>query len=243
MVPNRATHHILSAFLKRQKNNSLSIFSKVLRKKELDYTKRKSRRTVFHIYVIGARGVGKTSFMQRFLNNDIEDNKETKEFSKYVINSVQLKKQEIHIIVSKTFPEKNYLFKINNRNTWKNCETSRTIKAPTSRQWRRYDVLIVNFEHFFPTFHRVSIVHFEQLNVCWVVQFWDGMMFVSVFVKKVQTALFFFTFTDHKFFTGLVWILKKPVKISFCRSSYCYNFRKVWKKFQKTSFRKVKVLV
>ena len=77
----------------------------------MDYTKRKSRRTVFHIYVIGARGVGKTSFMQRFLNNDVED-KETKEFSKYVINSVQLKKQEIHIIVSKTFPEKIYQFKV-----------------------------------------------------------------------------------------------------------------------------------
>ena len=49
--------------------------------------------------------------MQRFLNNDVED-KETKEFSKYVINSVQLKKQEIHIIVSKTFPEKIYQFKL-----------------------------------------------------------------------------------------------------------------------------------
>lgn len=49
--------------------------------------------------------------MQRFLNNDVED-KETKEFSKYVINSVQLKKQEIHIIVSKTFPEKIYQFKV-----------------------------------------------------------------------------------------------------------------------------------
>ena len=61
---------------------------------------------MFHIYVIGARGVGKTSFMQRFLNNDIEDNKERKEFSKYVINSVQLKKQEIHIIVSKIISEK-----------------------------------------------------------------------------------------------------------------------------------------
>lgn len=49
--------------------------------------------------------------MQRFLNNDVED-KETKEFSKYVINSVQLKKQEIHIIVSKTFPEKIYQLKV-----------------------------------------------------------------------------------------------------------------------------------
>lgn len=71
---------------------------RVTRRKEVDYTKRKSKRTVFLVYVVGAKGVGKTSFMQRFVGRNLDDVKDNTEFSKYVINSVQLKKQEIHVI-------------------------------------------------------------------------------------------------------------------------------------------------
>ena len=41
------------------------------------------------------------------------------------------------------------MFKVNNRNTRASCETCSklAIKTPERRQWRRSDVVIVNFEH------------------------------------------------------------------------------------------------
>ena len=43
------------------------------------------------------------------------------------------------------------------------------IKTPERRQWRRYGVFIVNFEHitFLPC-SSVSIINFEQVNTGWV---------------------------------------------------------------------------
>ena len=41
------------------------------------------------------------------------------------------------------------MFKVNNRNTRIKCEicSKLTIKTPERRQWRRYGVIIINFEH------------------------------------------------------------------------------------------------
>ena len=58
-----------------------------------------------------------------------------------------------------------YLFKFNNRNTWKRCEicSNLTIKISERRHWCCSGVLI-NFEHIY-TFSSVSVVDFEQVNV------------------------------------------------------------------------------
>ena len=42
-----------------------------------------------------------------------------------------------------------FLFKVNNRNTWKTCSIcwKLTIKTPKQRQWRHSGVFIVNFEY------------------------------------------------------------------------------------------------
>ena len=49
------------------------------------------------------------------------------------------------------------MFKVNNKDTTKR------------RHWRRSGVFIANFEHNFTPFYSVSIVGFEQVNVCWEV--------------------------------------------------------------------------
>ena len=61
--------------------------------------------------------------------------------------------------IGRTHPANNYLFKVNNRNSWKRCEIQiclkLTIKTPEQRQWRRSGVFIVNFEdisHLFLVF-------------------------------------------------------------------------------------------
>ena len=49
----------------------------------------------------------------------------------------------------KTSPVRNYMFKLNNRNTRTSCEicSKLTIKTPEQSHWRRSGVFIVNFEH------------------------------------------------------------------------------------------------
>ena len=53
-----------------------------------------------------------------------------------------------HLLVI-SYPSKNCLLKVNNKNTRKWCEilSMLTIKTPNRRQWCRPSVLIVNFEH------------------------------------------------------------------------------------------------
>ena len=47
------------------------------------------------------------------------------------------------------FPTSIYLLKVNNRNTriWYEICSKITIKTPEQRQWRRFGVFIVNFQH------------------------------------------------------------------------------------------------
>ena len=47
------------------------------------------------------------------------------------------------------FPAGIYMLKVNSRNTGTRCEicSKVTIKTPGRRQWRRFGVFIVNFEH------------------------------------------------------------------------------------------------
>ena len=55
-------------------------------------------------------------------------------------------------LMKKLFPGANYMFKVNNRNTWRRCEicSKLTIKTLERRNWRRSGVFIVNFEHTSP---------------------------------------------------------------------------------------------
>ena len=49
----------------------------------------------------------------------------------------------------RAIPTVNYIFKVNNRNTIRRCETCSklTIKTQERRHWCRSGVVIVNFEH------------------------------------------------------------------------------------------------
>ena len=62
-----------------------------------------------------------------------------------------------------------YLLKVNNRNTRTGCEicSKLTTKIPKRRQWRRFDVFIVYFQHISDLFCSVSIANFEQANAGW----------------------------------------------------------------------------
>ena len=69
-----------------------------------------------------------------------------------------------------------YLFKVNDRNTRKRYDTCSklTIKTVERRQWRCFDVVIVNFENISHFFCSVCIIDFEQINVsCAVRYFYD----------------------------------------------------------------------
>ena len=48
-----------------------------------------------------------------------------------------------------TIPTGNYMLKVNNRNTRTRCEicSELIIKIPERRQWLRFGIFIVNFEH------------------------------------------------------------------------------------------------
>ena len=72
----------------------------VTRLKELDMQKRKTTRTVFLVYVVGKRNSGKTAFLQSFVDRYVGSYGKDQELSPYVINAVQVKKQEVYIIVS-----------------------------------------------------------------------------------------------------------------------------------------------
>ena len=66
-------------------------------------------------------------------------------------------------------PTNIYSFQVNNRNTRQNYEicSKLTIKTPERRHWRRSDVVIVNFEHYFIPFSSVFVADSEQVNVRW----------------------------------------------------------------------------
>ena len=73
------------------------------------------------------------------------------------------------------------------------CSKS-TIKTPEQRQWRRFVVFIGNFEHIqrvfigvfianFIPFSSVSILDFEQVNVCWVI-YQSSKKFIGNYMAK-----------------------------------------------------------
>ena len=66
-------------------------------------------------------------------------------------------------------PTNIHLFKVNNGNTRKRCETysKLTIKTPGRRQWLRSGVFFFNFEHISHLF-LVFFVDFEQVNSSYV---------------------------------------------------------------------------
>ena len=52
-------------------------------------------------------------------------------------------------LLAVNYPAGIYMFKVNNRNARTKCKIclKLTLKAPERRQWRRFGVFIVNFEH------------------------------------------------------------------------------------------------
>ena len=66
-------------------------------------------------------------------------------------------------------PVGNYMFKVTIETLEKRYEicSKLTIKTPKWRQWRRFGVFIVNFEHIPHLCSSFSIVNFEQVNAGW----------------------------------------------------------------------------
>ena len=62
--------------------------------------KRKTTRTVFLVYVVGKQNSGKTAFLQSFVDRYVGSYDKDQTQSQYVINAVQVKKQEVYIVVS-----------------------------------------------------------------------------------------------------------------------------------------------
>jgi len=82
-------------FINSDLDNQLSAL-RVKRSKSIDRQKKKTTRAVFLVYVVGASESGKTAFLQSFINKKFDGNKV---YSEYAINSVQIGKQEIHLIL------------------------------------------------------------------------------------------------------------------------------------------------
>eukprot|EP00111_Clytia_hemisphaerica_P015476 TCONS_00045704-protein len=73
---------------------------RVTRAKDIDMQKRKTTRSVFLVYVVGKRNCGKTAFLQSFVDRYVGSYQKDQPLSKHVINAVQLRKQEVYLIVS-----------------------------------------------------------------------------------------------------------------------------------------------
>lgn len=97
-IDNRWTLKMLAqfGFIHGDLDNQISAL-RITRSKGIDQQKRKTTRCVFLVYVIGSSGAGKTAFLQSYLNKKY--NEENEAYSKYAINSVQTRKQEVYIIL------------------------------------------------------------------------------------------------------------------------------------------------
>lgn len=84
-------------FIHGDLDNQLSAL-RITRSKAIDHQKRKTTRCVFLVYVVGPTGSGKTAFLQSFVNKKYNE-EEAKEYSKFAINSVQTRKQEVYIVL------------------------------------------------------------------------------------------------------------------------------------------------
>ncbi|XP_020912381.1 mitochondrial Rho GTPase 1-A isoform X1 [Exaiptasia diaphana] len=73
----------------------------VTRSKSVDIQKKSTSRTVFQCYVFGAPGVGKTTFLQSFLNRTVKVNSlgSDKMVSHYVINLTEVHRQEKYLVL------------------------------------------------------------------------------------------------------------------------------------------------
>jgi Ras family protein T1 len=68
----------------------------VKRSKSIDRQKKKTTRAVFLVYIVGAPEAGKTAFLQSYINKKYDGDKV---YSEYTINSVQIGKKEIYLIL------------------------------------------------------------------------------------------------------------------------------------------------
>ena len=75
----------------------------------------------------------------------------------------------VTVIDIKNYPDNNYLFKFNNRNTRKKVRNMFKVNNKNTRTTSvtLFWCFIVSFEHIC-TFSSVSVVNFEQLNAGWV---------------------------------------------------------------------------
>ncbi|XP_032235102.2 mitochondrial Rho GTPase 1-A isoform X2 [Nematostella vectensis] len=77
----------------------LSTAIAVTRSKSIDIQKKSTTRSVFQCYVFGPPGVGKTTFLQSFLDRSLENSDLEHLTTPYVINLVEVQRQEKYLVL------------------------------------------------------------------------------------------------------------------------------------------------
>ena len=122
-----------------------------------------------------------------------------------------------------TIPDRNYMFKVNNRNTKTRYEicSKLTIKASERHQWRR--CFHCQLWTYFTSWSSVSIVNFEQVNAGWIALSHNGYSInvanCEIF-RKIRWLIFCFLTTC---FANLEYLLKETRNSSKIRP---LNFEK-----------------
>uniref|UniRef100_G3U1J5 Mitochondrial Rho GTPase n=1 Tax=Loxodonta africana TaxID=9785 RepID=G3U1J5_LOXAF len=85
--------------LSEQDSQAHAITDTVTREKRLDQEKGQTQRRVLLCEVVGARGVGKSAFLQAFLGRSLGLQEPSMELSVYAINTVHVNRQEKYLIL------------------------------------------------------------------------------------------------------------------------------------------------
>ena len=103
----------------------------------------KKRPITHQLFLVSYQNIFRSKYLKRHLTR----------IYKPTMNKVKEKKSGKKYGSSHSFPKEEnqpiYLLKVKNRNTRTRCEicSKLTIKTPERRQWSRFGVFIVNFEH------------------------------------------------------------------------------------------------
>ncbi|XP_019906766.2 mitochondrial Rho GTPase 1-A isoform X1 [Esox lucius] len=83
----------------------------VTRNKRIDLQKKQTQRSVFRCNILGARGSGKTSFLQAFLGRNLQKQRKIREDHKsfYSINTTYVYGQEKYLLLHEVMPDMDFL--------------------------------------------------------------------------------------------------------------------------------------
>uniref|UniRef100_A0A6Q2XYW4 Mitochondrial Rho GTPase n=1 Tax=Esox lucius TaxID=8010 RepID=A0A6Q2XYW4_ESOLU len=87
------------------------LFGFLTRNKRIDLQKKQTQRSVFRCNILGARGSGKTSFLQAFLGRNLQKQRKIREDHKsfYSINTTYVYGQEKYLLLHEVMPDMDFL--------------------------------------------------------------------------------------------------------------------------------------